>query len=58
MDDYLDKFTKFICDMRNVDVKIDDEDQTLDLLCSLPLPFEKFVDTMLYGRNIFFMTLE
>lgn len=33
--DYLDKFSEIICDLKNIGVKIDDEDQGLVLLCPL-----------------------
>ncbi|PKI60128.1 hypothetical protein CRG98_019472 [Punica granatum] len=36
---------------KNVDVKIEDEDQALLLLCSLPESFESFVETILFGRT-------
>ena len=32
-------------------IQIDDEDQALILLCSLPEFFDNFVNSMLYGRD-------
>ena len=37
-------------DLKNIDVRIDEEDQSLILLCPLP-SFENFVNSMLYGRD-------
>nr|GEX52703.1 retrovirus-related Pol polyprotein from transposon TNT 1-94 [Tanacetum cinerariifolium] len=49
--DHLDTFNRIILGLQGVKVKIDDEDQALVLLCSLPGSYENFVDIMLYGRG-------
>jgi hypothetical protein len=49
--DHLDYFNRIILDMKNIDIKVDDEDQALILLCSLPDSFDNFVNSMLYGRD-------
>ena len=41
VDDNIDDFTKLINDLENLDVKIDDEDQAIFLLNSLPKPYEQ-----------------
>ncbi|KAJ0045199.1 hypothetical protein Pint_06056 [Pistacia integerrima] len=46
--DHLYYFKKVISDLKNVSIKVEDEDQALILLCSLPLSFEHFIDTTLY----------
>ena len=48
---HLDKFDSLIMDLKNVEVKIEDEDQAILLLCSLPQSFKYFRDTMIYGKE-------
>ncbi|MBA0660753.1 hypothetical protein Goklo_012723, partial [Gossypium klotzschianum] len=36
---------------KNVEVQIDDEDQAMLLLCSLPLSYKSFRETLIYGRD-------
>ena len=56
MKDHLDNFNQNILDLQGVGVKIDNEDQVIILLCSLPNLYENFVDTMLYGRGSIFIS--
>lgn len=54
--EHVSLFTKAVLDLKSVDVRIDEEDQAIMLLCSLPSSFENLVDTMLFGRDT--LTLE
>ncbi|RZB80703.1 Retrovirus-related Pol polyprotein from transposon TNT 1-94 [Glycine soja] len=47
----LDLFNKLILDLKNIDVTIDDKDQALLLLCSLPKSYSHFKETLLFGRD-------
>lgn len=49
--DHIDEFNNLILDLANIDIEIEDEDQALMLLTSLPSSFENFVETLLYGRE-------
>ena len=51
IDEQLDTFNKLILDLENIDVSIDDEDQALLLLSSLPRSYAPFKDTLLYARE-------
>jgi len=47
----LTEFNKIIDDLTNIDVNMEDEGKVLHLLCALPMSFENFKDTMLYGKE-------
>lgn len=47
---HMDYFNKIIHDLKNIDNKIDKEDQGILLLSSFPKKYVHFVDTMLYGN--------
>nr|GEV15645.1 RNA-directed DNA polymerase, eukaryota [Tanacetum cinerariifolium] len=49
--DHIDEFNKLILDLANIDIEIEDEDQTLMLLTSFPSSYENFMETVLYGRE-------
>ena len=49
--EHVHNLNRIIFDLQGVVVKIEDDDQVIILLCSLPNSYENFVDTMLYGRD-------
>nr|GEY13582.1 retrovirus-related Pol polyprotein from transposon TNT 1-94 [Tanacetum cinerariifolium] len=51
LSEHIDEFNKLSGDLANIDVDIDDEDQALMLLTSLPFSYDNFVETLLYGRE-------
>ncbi|GJQ93597.1 retrovirus-related pol polyprotein from transposon TNT 1-94 [Tanacetum coccineum] len=56
LSEHIDEFNKLIDDLANIDVDINDEDQALMLLTSLPSSYDNFVETLLYERES--LTLE
>nr|GEY35404.1 zinc finger, CCHC-type [Tanacetum cinerariifolium] len=49
LSDHIDEFNMLILDLANIDIEIEDEDQALMLLTSLPSSYKNFVETLLYG---------
>jgi len=47
----LTEFNKILDDLENIEVKLEDEDKAILLLCALPRSFESLKDTMLYGKE-------
>nr|GEW68339.1 retrovirus-related Pol polyprotein from transposon TNT 1-94 [Tanacetum cinerariifolium] len=56
LSEHINEFNKLIYDLANIEVDIDDEDQALMLLTSLPSSYDNFVETLLYERES--LTLE
>ena len=54
--DHIDEFNKAILNLENINVSIDNEDQAFILLCSLPLSYGNFVDTILCSRESFLIS--
>ncbi|KAK3030465.1 hypothetical protein RJ639_039150 [Escallonia herrerae] len=50
--DHVDEYNKVILDLQSIDIKIEDEEKTLLLLCSLPPSYEHLGITLLYGNDI------
>uniref|UniRef100_A0A1D1Z793 Retrovirus-related Pol polyprotein from transposon TNT 1-94 n=1 Tax=Anthurium amnicola TaxID=1678845 RepID=A0A1D1Z793_9ARAE len=49
--EHMNFFNKLISQLRSVDVKVEEEDQALILLSSLPKSFDHLVTTILYGKD-------
>ena len=56
IEDHLDGFHELILDLKNIEVLVEDKDQVLILLSSLPFSYETLVDTLLSGKES--LTLE
>ena len=54
--DHIATFKEIIANLETVEVKYDEEDLWLILLCSMPSSYTNFRDTILYSRDTF--TLE
>ena len=48
---HLSAFKEIVSDLASIEVKYDDEDLALMLLCSLPLSYSNFRDTFLYSHD-------
>ena len=49
--EHISIFNQLIADLGKVDVKIDEEDKAIILLCSLPGSYEHLVTTLTYGKK-------
>ena len=48
---YIQKFNQVCSDVMSLDVKIDEEDRALLLLCSLPVSYDGLITTLVYGKE-------
>ncbi|GAA0182096.1 hypothetical protein LIER_30322 [Lithospermum erythrorhizon] len=53
--DLLDRLNSILLDLRNIEIKIDDEDAALILLASLPPSYENFRESMTNGKDFLFL---
>ncbi|MBA0861868.1 hypothetical protein Goshw_001979, partial [Gossypium schwendimanii] len=49
--DHISQFITLLNDLKNVDVQIDNENQDMLLLYSLPPSYKSFKETLIYGRD-------
>ena len=49
--DHIDDFNRMISDVGAVGIKVEDVDQAMILLTSLPPSYDNFCNTILYGRS-------
>ncbi|MFQ6640853.1 hypothetical protein Gotur_015562 [Gossypium turneri] len=50
--DHISQFFTLLNDLKNIEVHIDDEDQAMLLLCSLPPSYKSFRETLIYGSTV------
>ena len=48
---HIDEFTSIIIDLKNLEIKYEEEDLDLILLCSLPASYKNFRDTLIYTKK-------
>ena len=48
--DDLDQLNKILLELRNIDVRVEDEDDFLILLVYLPMSYEDFVQFLIFGE--------
>ena len=51
LEDHLTVFKDIVSDLESMELKVEDEDLALILLCSLPPSYRNFVQTLLYSRE-------
>ena len=48
---HIQRFNQVRSDLLNMDVKIEEEDRALLLLCSLPSAYDSLITTLVYGKE-------
>lgn len=51
LQDHINEFNQIVMDIKNIGIKLEEEDQALLLICSLPTSYENLCNSMLYGRD-------
>ncbi|KAJ9675708.1 hypothetical protein PVL29_024573 [Vitis rotundifolia] len=51
IDENMDEFTKLVLDLESLSVKIEDKNQAMILLNSLPKVFDQLRDTLKYSKD-------
>lgn len=49
--EHLNEFNRVIPDLKNINIKIEDEDQIIFLLCHIRSSYKHFIDMMMYGQE-------
>ena len=51
LEDHLTMFKEIVSDLKSIELKLEDKDLALILLCSLPPSYRNFIETLLYSRE-------